>query len=122
MTDGTFDDEQVHAWLACTADNAWASLHYESPAFNGLGRGEISGGGYVRRKIRFSTPSSRTMWSLDDIAFLGLPQNRLTHFGVWNAKAGGRLRAYGLLPDGGVIVPDGHGYVLFAGKLALSIE
>lgn len=121
MADGTFDDELVHDWLACVADNAWVSLHYESPAMNGLGRGEISGGGYVRRKVVFSTPSSRTMWNLEDVVFGGLVANRLTHFGIWSAKTGGRLRAYGRLPDETVVL-NGGGYVFHEGRLALSIE
>jgi len=122
MIDGTFDDELVHAWLECVADNAWCSLHYESPAINGIGRGEISGGGYVRRKLEFSTPSSRTIWSMETVKFSGLLANRLTHFGIWNAKNSGKLRAYGRLPDGGVIVTNGGGFALPAGKIALSLE
>lgn len=118
---GSFDDDLVHAWLACLADNAWCSLHYETPAMNGLGRGEIFGGGYVRRQIEFSTPSSRTIWTLEDLKFIGLPANRLTHFGIWNHKSDGKIRAWGRLPDE-VIVTTGGGYVLHAGKLALSIE
>ena len=119
--DGTFDDDQVHAWLKCIADNAWVSLHYESPGLMGLGRGEIAGGGYVRKRVTFSTPSSRTMWSLTDAKFSGLNANRLTHFGIWNGAVNGKIRAYGMLPDN-VIVTAGGGYVLTAGKLALSIE
>jgi hypothetical protein len=122
MSDGIFDDELVHDWLSCIADNAWISLHYESPALMGLDRGEISGGGYVRRKVSFSTPSSRAMWSLEPVKFSGLPANRLTHFGIWNHKENGRIRAYGRLPGQGVIIPDGHGYVLSEGKIALSID
>jgi len=123
MADGAFDDDLVHAWLACVADNAWISLHYESPSLNGLGRGEIDGGGYLRRQAVFSDPSSRAIWTLEDVKFVGLPENRLTHFGIWNHKVGGKLRAWGRLPDpNGVIVVNGGGYVLHAGDLALSIE
>jgi len=121
MADGSFDDDLVHAWLACVADNAWCSLHYESPAMNGLGRGEIDGGGYTRRQITFSTPSSRTIWSLEDVKFVGLQENRLTHFGIWNHKTSGKLRAWGRLPNE-VIIVTGGGYVLHAGQLALSID
>lgn len=121
MADGTFDDDIVHAWLACIADNAWCSLHYESPALMGLGRGEINGAGYVRRWIDFSTPNSRTMWSLADLKFTGLNAVRATHFGVWNHKTSGLIRAYGRLPEEAIITKGG-GYVLHAGKLALSIE
>lgn len=117
-----FDDEQVHAWLQCVADNAWVSLHYESPALMGLGRGEIFGGGYVRRQGVFSTPNARSIWTIEDVKFIGLPANRLTHFGIWSRKNKGKLRAWGSLPDQGSIIVPGGGYVLKAGKIALSID
>lgn len=118
-----FDDDQVHAWLRCVADNAWVSLHYESPAIMALGRGEINGGGYVRRQATFSEPTNRTMWTLEDLKFSGLPANRITHFGVWNHKVNGKIRAWGLITDEqGIIIPNGGGYVLNAGHLALSIQ
>ena len=124
MSYGTFEDETVHAWLACVRDNAWVSLHYESPALSVTSRGEISGGGYVRRNANFSVPASRAMWLLEDVIFTGLLENRLTHFGIWNAKSAGKLKAYGLLtPDGSEVrILDGNGYVLHAGDLALSIQ
>lgn len=123
MLDGTFDDDLVHAWLDCLRDNAWISLHYESPALMGTDRGEIHGGGYVRRRGEFSEASSRTIWTLEDIKFNGLPANRLTHFGVWNAKNRGKIRAWGRLPqEEGVIIHQGGGYLLRAGTLALSIQ
>lgn len=118
---GTFDDEIVHDWLACVADNPWISLHYESPAFSTVNRGEISGGGYVRRKAVFSTPTSRSMWTLHDVRFAGLTQNRLSHFGIWNAKNKGRMLAYGELPDEAIIV-NGGGYIFLEGKIALSVD
>ena len=123
MYDGTFDDDLVHDWLACLADNAWVSLHYESPALMGVDRGEIFGGGYVRRKADFSDPSSRTIWLMDDVKFIGLNANRLTHFGVWNHKQNGKIRAWGRLPEEkGVVVHNGASYLIRAGTLALSVQ
>lgn len=119
---GAFDEELIHAWLNCIRDNSWCSLHYESPGLQGLGRGEISGAGYVRRRLLFSEPSSQIMWQLDAVKFAGLNAGRLTHFGVWNHKEAGKLRAYGELPgENDVIVAQGGGYVLRAGSIALSL-
>lgn len=121
MMDGTFYDELVHEWLAAVAENAWVSLHYESPSLGGLGLGEIHGGGYLRKQVTFSTPSARTIWSLTNVKFTGLPANRLTHFGIWNAANKGRIQASGPLPTE-VIIASGGGYLLAEGKLALSIQ
>lgn len=117
-----FDDDQIHAWLQCVADNAWISLHYESPAIYGLGRGEISGGGYVRRQGHFSTPSARTIWSIEDVKWVGLPAVRLSHFGIWSHKNKGKLRAWGALPDQGSVITPGSGYVIREGLIALSLD
>lgn len=118
---GSFSDEQVHAWLA-EAQDSWVSLHYESPGLNGIGRGEISGGGYTRTHVTFSDPSNRAIWSLSDAKFTGLLKNRLTHFGVWDSEHNGMLRAYGELPNNGATVLDGQGYLITSGKLALSMS
>lgn len=116
-----FDDELIHAWLNCLRDNAWCSLHYESPEFLTFSRGEITGGGYVRRKLDFSVPASRTMWSINTVKFTGLTANRLTYFGIWSHKQGGKIKAWGLLPEGGALIAQGGGYVLNEGNIAISI-
>jgi hypothetical protein len=119
---GTFTDHQVHQWLEEIQVESWVSLHYESPALGGIGLAEIYGGGYVRQKVIFSSPSNRAIWSLQDARFTGLTPNRLTHFGVWNAKESGELLAYGQLPqNNGAVVLAGQGYVIYQGKLVLSI-
>lgn len=118
--DGSFTDEQVHQWLQDVADAPWISLHYDTPALQGIGACELSGGGYVRCKVSFSQPANRSIWSLSDARFTGLIQTQLTHFGVWDQKTGGMLRAYARLPEK-VAIPNGFGYVLRQGELALSI-
>jgi hypothetical protein len=115
------DDDLIHAWLRCLSDNAWCALHYEDPALNGQNRGEIFGGGYVRRKLEFSAPANRTIWQVERVKFIGLNPNRLTHFGIWNHKQGGKLKAWGILPDGGALIAQGQGYVLPEGSIAVSL-
>lgn len=117
--DGSFSDEQVHLWLQDVADNAYVSLHYDTPGLAGADAAEISGGGYVRAKVAFSQPANRTIWSLADARFSGLLQNQITHFGVWNQKNQGRLMAYASLPER-VTILNGWGYILHQGELALS--
>lgn len=117
--DGSISDEQANVWLQDIADSGYISLHYESPSMMGTGRGEISGGGYKRFKMGWSQPSNRTIWSLDDARFTGLLQNKISHFGIWNALNSGRVMAYGPLADP-VVLLTGSGYVLHEGEIAVS--
>ena len=117
--DGTFTDEQVHLWLQDIADNAWVSLHYDTPALGGVGACEISGGGYARYQVAFTQPTNRAIWSLQDVQFKGLTQNQLTHFGIWNKQTKGRLMAYGSLSDK-VTILNGWGFTIKEGELAIS--
>lgn len=118
---GNFDDHYVHKWLAEAVAKAHVSLHYESPGMNGLGRGEISGGGYTRLRISFSIPINRSTWSMEDARWTGLTKTLLTHFGIWDDPYGGNLVAYGLLPER-VGIANGQGYLIPTGQLALSIS
>lgn len=118
---GSFSDAKVHQWLACIADTAWVSLHYESPGLNSINDGEISGGGYHRVLVGFSVPANRAIWSLDDAKFTGLLKTRLTHFGIYDNPYTGTLQAYGELANTGVVILDGQGYIVPAGQLALSV-
>lgn len=121
MSTGSISDEKVHQWLACVSDTPYISLHFESPALNGADRGEISGGGYRRCLMTFSEPANRAIWSMKDAKFTGLLRGRLTHFGVWDKLHGGALDAYGLLPQEETVL-NGHGYIITAGKLAISLR
>lgn len=116
----SFTDFIVHEWLDVIAEDSWASLHYDSPALDTVSYNEISGGGYGRVACLFQPPGNRTIWTDSDLTWSGLPRTIVTHFGIWNAKFGGNLVAYGPLPKKQIIL-EGNGYVLVAGDLALSI-
>lgn len=115
-----FTDTTVHDWLETVSSSAWCSLHYDSPALDGLGGSEISGGSYARVKIVFAAPSNRAMWATDDVVFAGLPATQVTHFGIWSLRTKGSLIAYGTFPTRR-IVPAGRGIVIPAGDLVLSL-
>lgn len=119
MMDGSFSDQQVHIWLQEVADAGWISLHYDSPSLGGIGACEIEGGGYVRFKGIFTQPANRTIWSLSDARFSGLIQNRLTHWGIWDAQNQGMLRASAQLPERYTVL-TGNGFTLHEGDLAIS--
>lgn len=122
MSDGSVTDEQAHRWLEAIQEHGWVSLHNASPALGGADRGEISGGGYVRYKMKWSNPANRAIWSLEDARFHGLVQTRVTYFGVWSRGNPGPedfLRAYAELTRPATIL-NGKGYILHAGDLAVS--
>jgi hypothetical protein len=117
--DGSFTDAKVHEWLQEIAENCYVSLHYDTPAYGGLGDCEIEGGGYTRSKVAMSQPANRAIWSLEDARFSGLIQNKLTHFGIYNTAIGGMLVAYAPLPEPKTVL-TGWGYTIHEGELALS--
>jgi hypothetical protein len=115
-----FTDSCVNNWLSDIVDSGWISLHYDSPALDGAGLSEISGGGYTRMKGSFSEPANRTIWLLFDISWSGLSQTKVTHFGIWSAATGGTLQAYGAMSEPRIIM-SGHGYIIRQQELSLSI-
>lgn len=118
---GTFTDSLVHQWLQVIADNAFVSLHYDTPALADKSSAELSGGGYVRVRVPFSQPTNRSIWSLDDAKFTGLPQGQVTHFGIWDGSLfESQLLAYAPLPEKAVF-PSGHGFILRTGEISISI-
>lgn len=117
---GTVTDDQAHAWLQEIADQGWISLHYDNPGLGDDNWCEIFGGGYRRYKMSFSQPANRGIWSLVDARFTGLVATKLVYFGIWDSAHLGMIRAYGELPEP-TVVPNGQGYVIAAGQLAISI-
>lgn len=118
--EGSFSDQWVHGWLQEIADGSYASLHYDTPALADATFAEIYGGGYVRQLVAWSQPSNRSIWSVDNTRWTGLPENAITHFGVWNQPTGGFLIAYGRLPEK-VLIIGGKGFTMAAGELAISV-
>ena len=131
--DGTITDAQVHLWLETIAQGdeivvagkttytgSWISLHFDTPALGGATAAEISGGGYQRFKMQWSSPDNRAVWSVTDARFAGLVQTKVTYFGVWNAQNKGRLMAYTELQTP-VAILNGKGFVIPAGQIAVSM-
>ena len=116
----SFTDAKVHQWLEEIADEAWLSLHYDTPDLGGIGSCEIFGGGYQRQRVSFTKPANRTIWSLAEVRFTGLTENQLTHIGIWDDQYNGTLCASCPLPEKKIIV-NGWGYVIPEGELALSL-
>ena len=98
----------------------WISLHFDTPALGGSGpRGDLWWWLPQVLDAFWTQPANRTIWSLDDARFVGLTQNQLTHFGVWDQQFQGMLRAYGDLPEK-INILNGWGYTVKAGELAVS--
>lgn len=71
----------------------YVSLHSRNPGPKGAG--EVDGGKYTRQSISFGAPSEGVCTNDDDVVFPGMPPEKITHVGVWDAKTGGHL-LYGL--------------------------
>lgn len=125
MSNGSITDEQAHEWLQEVVDHGWISLHYDSPALGSTDKSEIAGGGYQRFKMIWTQPNNRAIWSQVDARFVGLTQNKLVYFGIWNRKGSGtvadpaRLMFYGELPKP-VVVLNGKGYILHQHMIVVS--
>jgi hypothetical protein len=132
--DGSITDEQAHLWLEQIAGGekvrdsrngevsitgSWVSLHFDNPALGGDDRAEVQGGGYNRVEANWTQPSNRAIWSVEDCRYHGLSQTKVVYFGVFTKKRGGRLMAYAELPKPRNI-PNGGGYIIHKGSLAIS--
>ena len=120
--EGSFTDNLVHRWLQELADEAWVSLHYDTPALADASYAEVFGSGYARKRAYFTMPSNRSIYTTQDVVFSGLPQTQVTHFGLWDSDNvnDAILLAYGAVPDKALIL-SGSSFVLHEGELSISI-
>lgn len=113
-----FTDTKVNAWLSDISLSAYASLHYQSPALGGAGLGEISGGGYTRMQINFTTPASRSIWNSNALAWTGLTETTIVSVGIFDDQFSGNLLAYIIIPS--FVVVDGSGFNIAANDLSIT--
>lgn len=116
----SFTDYQVHLWLADQQTTGrYVALHFDSPVHAGAYASELSGDGYVRQPVSFTTPANRAMWNTGVIRFAGLPAGQIFYLGGWDAITGGNLRWSSELPTPFRIL-QGGGYTIQPNELALS--
>lgn len=116
-----------NAWLQehLTSRTCWLGLHETEPTAAGDPSTEVTGGGYVRQRIIFGSPSSKTVTSINNQIFSGMPATTIRWVAVWSAQFGGRVIAVIQLLSGGSpssqSVPAGGQFLGAAGDVAVSL-
>lgn len=67
----------------------YVSLHTGDPGEDGTN--EVTGGGYKRQLVTFSTPSNKQTSNPSDIEFDNMPACTITHMGLWDAETEGNF-------------------------------
>lgn len=67
----------------------YVSLHTADPAQTGAN--EVTGGGYTRKLVNFSTAATKKTQNSADIEFADMPNCTVTHVGIWSASTGGQF-------------------------------
>lgn len=108
------------AWVL--KDGAYVSLHTKDPG--DVGSNEVAGRGYGRLKFAFDVAAGRARNLAEDV-YLNLPKAKYTHFGLWDASAGGNFWWGGVLRDVegevGIAVKDGERIVIEAGLIEVTM-
>ena len=87
--------------------NYWLALHEEDPGPSGMGA-EVSGGGYSRASVQFTTTaSSRTKAVIADAYFEDMPGTTVTHVAIWDSQTAGHILASTAL-DTSMAVLEGY--------------
>ncbi|MGQ9698975.1 MAG: phage tail fiber protein [Armatimonadota bacterium] len=84
---------------------------------------EVSGGGYVRQTVTFTTPSGGDVQNTTDIVFPTATASwgTITHVGIRDAATGGNLLYYGPLSVSKTI-GAGDTFKIPAGQLVISLD
>lgn len=117
---GTISSQFAHRILGEIADSCFLALHFDSPIYAGAYASEVSGAGYVRVKVDFNEPSTRTITNTSDVRFSGLPQTRVTWVAGWTARERGDLLWHVEL-DSPSIISQGGGYGIGAGEIIIGL-
>lgn len=75
--------------MSIVSRETWLSLHTANPG--PVGGNELSGNGYRRQKADMELPSDGTVRNRVVVVFPMLPTASVTHVGVWDGEADGRL-------------------------------
>lgn len=65
----------------------YVSLHTGDPGQTGAN--EVSGSGYSRKQVTFSSPTNKTASNSAEVEFTNMPGVTVTHVGIWSASTSG---------------------------------
>ena len=103
-------------------DAVYIALYVSDPTDEDTGT-EVSGGGYVRQKVTFSTPTDGRVTNVSDIIFPVATSDwgTITHVGIRDAATGGNLLFHAPLQVEKTI-QSGDQFVIRAGSLQVTID
>lgn len=104
---------------ALLAGATYLTAHTSDPTAAGLIGTEVSGGGYSRQPVTFSSAASRSTTTTNPQVFSGMPSVTVTHLGVWTAITGGNMILVKMLTTPITIEASGQ-LVVAAGDLAFA--
>lgn len=113
---------EANAWLQekLVARPVWMGLHIAEPTRLADPASELLGGGYVRKRILFSAPSSGTVANTNNIIFSGLPACIVLWISVWSRLLGDPMVIAQSLPGSGVSVPENGQYLVAPNDIAFA--
>jgi hypothetical protein len=103
-----------------SSKGAWVSLHEDDPTVLADPGTEVAGGGYLRQQASFSTASSKTVATTNQLIFAAMPAITLTYIGLNTASVGGNMYCSIAIPTP-ILVGDSSHIVLAAGDIAVTL-
>jgi len=99
--------------------NTFAGLFTADPTSAGITSGkEVSGGGYTREQVAWSTAASGLIENTALIEFDNMPASEIKYWGIFDAVSGGNLLEYYAI-EVPYKVPAGEDVTIDAGNLIL---
>ena len=118
MPNGNFTPSTYNAWLATVG--GYVGLHFDNPETAGYETSEYTGGGYARDTVTWTTPSNKTMWNSNTLAYSGLVAGTVTYLAGWSALTGGSCQWWVQIPGGGRTLTLGAGLSIAPSEIVLS--
>lgn len=101
-------------------NGAWISLHEDDPGVLADPGTEVAGGGYQRQLASFSSASSKTVATTNQLIFASMPAVTVLYLAVNTAHVGGNMYCSIVLPSP-LSVADSSHVVLAAGDIAITV-
>lgn len=99
----------------------YISLHTADPTVTGNTATELAGGSYIRQRIFFGAPSSRSIANNAQVIWTNLPSATVTHFGILTAVTGGTF-LHTIQAGAGIAIGTGGTLVVPVSDIAITLS